>query len=264
MITLYTHPMSPCAQKVRITLAEKGLDYTAHQIDLPGKENLAPWYLKLNPQGVVPTLMDADHVVIESSLICEYIEEAYRGGTALRPDAAHLRHRMRMWMKHVDNKLHPSCGALQWPLAMRPRLLAMGEEKAAELLARVVEKPRRERQMRLYRDGLEAADVQGAVGVYCDTIDRMEADLASENWVLGEYLSLADIVLAPYFQTLLQYGWTGLYEDKHPRVTDWVRRVTSRPSWQVAVLSEFTDEKLAELKAQGGQAWTTIRRHAKH
>ena len=77
MIELYTHPMSPCAQKVRILLAEKGLDWQAHHIDLTQKENLKPEYLKLNPLGVVPTLVDAGKVVIESSIICEYLDDAY-------------------------------------------------------------------------------------------------------------------------------------------------------------------------------------------
>ncbi len=262
MLTLYSHPMSPCAQKVRITLAEKGLDFETRHIDLPGKENLEPWYLKINPLGVVPTLVDGEHAVIESSLICEYIEEAYPDRPTLRPDAPYLRHKTRMWMKHVDNKLHPSCGAIQWPLAMRPRLMAMGDAKALELLSRVVEKPRRERQMRLFKDGLEAADVHTAVQIYCDTIRRMEADLEGGDWVLGAEFSLADIVLAPYFQTLLQYRWTKLYEDGFPRVTDWVARVTARESWRTAVARDFTDDKIIELNQQGGDAWPTILRHA--
>uniref|UniRef100_UPI003566BA99 glutathione S-transferase family protein n=1 Tax=Pontibacterium sp. TaxID=2036026 RepID=UPI003566BA99 len=69
MITLYTHIMSPCAQKVRIVLAEKDLPWTAHPIDLPNKENLQSWYLALNPLGVVPTLVHNDQPVIESSVI---------------------------------------------------------------------------------------------------------------------------------------------------------------------------------------------------
>ncbi len=262
MLTLYTHPMSPCAQKVRITLAEKSLPYDARHVDLPGKENLEPWYLKLNPTGVVPTLVDGDEVVIESSLICEYLEEAYDAGPDLRPAEAHLRAKMRLWMKHVDNKLHPSCGALQWPLAMRPRLMAMGRENALALLDQVVEAPRRERQKRLFEHGLEAPDVHGAVQVYCDTIQKMETALQSHDWVLGDRFTLADIVIAPYFQTLLQYGWTGLYETGFPQVSDWVRRVTARDSWQVAVAGDFSAEKLESLLAQGKDAWPTIRRHA--
>lgn len=264
MITLYTHPMSPCAQKVRLVLAEKGLPYEAVQVDLPAKENLQPWYLKLNPLGVVPTLTEGEHVVYESSLVCEYLEEAHPGATPLRPEAAHLRHRMRLWMKLVDSRLHPSCGALQWPLAMRPRLLAMDETEALALIAQVVEAPRRERQLRLFRDGLEAADVRGAVSVYCETIDRMEADLVAGDWLLGEEFSLADIVVAPYFQTLLQYGWTSLYSEKHPRVSAWVKRVTERGSWERAVSAEFSDAHLFSLRSKGREAWPTIQSHAEH
>lgn len=57
-LELYTHPMSPCAQKVRIVLAEKGLSWSKVYVDLPGKANLEPDYLKLNPLGTVPTLVD--------------------------------------------------------------------------------------------------------------------------------------------------------------------------------------------------------------
>ena len=56
MLELYTHPMSPCAPKMRIVLAEKGLEWTAHHVNLQEKENLEPWHLKLNPLGVAPTL----------------------------------------------------------------------------------------------------------------------------------------------------------------------------------------------------------------
>tara|TARA_R110001599_G_scaffold353880_1_gene602002 strand:+ start:116116 stop:116427 length:312 start_codon:yes stop_codon:yes gene_type:complete len=77
MLELYTHPMSHCAQKVRIVLAEKGLDWTKHQVSLPDKENLQPEYLKLNPLGVVPTLVHERRPIIESSIICEYLEDTY-------------------------------------------------------------------------------------------------------------------------------------------------------------------------------------------
>ena len=90
----------------------------------------------------------------------------------------------------------------------------------------------------------------------------MEADLEGGDWVLGAEFSLADIVLAPYFQTLLQYRWTKLYEDGFPRVTDWVARVTARESWRTAVARDFTDDTIIELNQQGGDAWPTILRHA--
>src|SRR5215204_1756692 len=105
MLELYTHPQSPCAQKVKIVLAEKGLAWTKHHVNLPEKENLRPEYLKLNPLGVVPTLVHNGRPVIESNIICEYLDEAFPQ-QHLVPSDPYLAAQVRFWMKHVDGKLH--------------------------------------------------------------------------------------------------------------------------------------------------------------
>lgn len=190
MIELYTHPMSPCAQKVRITLAEKNLDWKGHFVNLQEKENLTSEYLKLNPLGVVPTLVDKGIPIIESSIICEYLDDSFPQ-IPLRPADPLARSRMRFWMKHVDNKLHPSCGALQWPLVMRDKLLTMSEEEQQAILDKVVEKPRRERQKRLLKYGLDAPDIADAVKTYHKTIVDMEKSLSQQDWLVSNQISLA-------------------------------------------------------------------------
>ncbi len=162
MLELYTHPMSPCAQKVRIVLAEKGLEWKKHHVNLQQKENLHPDYLKLNPLGVVPTLVHDDKPVIESSIICEYLEDTFPQHSR-RPEDSYRRAGMRYWMKHVDVKLHPSCGTLQWPMVMRDALMELPEKERQAILDRIPEKPRRERQKRLVQFGLDAPDVGDAV-----------------------------------------------------------------------------------------------------
>ena len=97
------------------------------------KENLQAWYLKLNPLGVVPTLVEDGQPVIESSIICEYLEDRYPV-PSLRQGAPHQIAQMRLWLKHIDIKLHPSCGALQWPLIMRPTLLEKTSEEQQNLI----------------------------------------------------------------------------------------------------------------------------------
>lgn len=260
MMTLYTHPMSPCSQKVRIVLAEKALEWEPRDVDLPGKENLEPWYLQLNPLGVVPTLVDEGRAIIESSIICEYLEDLYPE-PALRPTDPYLTSQLRFWMKQVDNKLHPSCGALQWPLVMRDKLLAMPEEERMAKIDQVVEKPRRERQRRLLTLGLDAPDVRDAVLTYRKFIVDMEAALADGQWVVGDSFTLADCCLAPYFQTLSQFGWSEMYENGFPRVTDWYRRARDRASYQMAVADEFPGPLLEELRHKGEQGLDKIRRH---
>ena len=71
MITLYHYPSSPCAAKVRAVLTEKAVAWDSCIVDIAEKENLRPEYLKLHPKGVVPALVDGEHIVIESTIIME-------------------------------------------------------------------------------------------------------------------------------------------------------------------------------------------------
>ena len=249
--------MSPCAQKVRIVLAEKGLDWEAHPIDLQNKENLEPWYLSLNPLGVVPTLVHDDKVIIESSIICEYLEDAFPQ-IPLRPTSPYARFKMRLWLKHIDNKLHPSCGALQWPLVMRSTLLKKSPEEQQEIINKIPEEPRRERQRRLLAMGLDAPDIKGAVKVYQDTFKMIEEAMKDENWLSGNEFGIADCAMAPYFQTIDQFGWLKLL-DAYPSTKSWYTRVSSRDSYQRAVVDDFSHKQIEELKAVGGDAWPAIR-----
>lgn len=259
MLELYTNPMSPCAQKVRIVLAEKGLDWTKHHVDLSQKENLKQEYLKLNPLGVVPTLIHKGKPVIESSIICEYLEDTYPE-ISLKPDDNYEVSKMRFWMKHVDVKLHPSCGALQWPIVMLPSLMDKTEEERQALLDQVPEKPRRERQKRLVKLGLDAPDIVDAIITYRKTILEMEKALAEHKWIVSDSFSLADICLAPYFQTVHQFGWTKMFDDC-PRVADWFKRCQERESYQSSVASDFPPEVQANLLEKGKPAWEKIKLH---
>ena len=259
MLELYTHPMSPCSQKVRIVLAEKSLDWEKRHVNLAEKENLTPEYLRLNPLGVVPTLVDGGNPVIESSIICEYLEDKFPG-PELRPDNPYHRAQMRFWMKHVDIKVHPSCGALQWPLLMADKLLQMSEGEREAMINRVVEKPRRERQRRLLKLGYDAPDVVDAVATYEKTIADMEQLLGRQDWLAGDRFSLADAAMAPYFQTLYQFGWTGWYLARE-NVAAWYERCVNRQSYQTGVADDFPAQKLAELKSKGAAPWRKIQEH---
>src|SRR5438477_12564049 len=77
MLTLYDLGNSVCCQKVRITLVEKGLTWEARKVDLFKTEQYDPQYLKLNPKGVVPTLVHDDPPVIETTLCCEYLDDTF-------------------------------------------------------------------------------------------------------------------------------------------------------------------------------------------
>ncbi len=258
-ITLYTHPMSPCAQKVRIVLAEKGVSWTGVHVNLAAKENLRPAYLKLNSQGVVPTLVHRGVPIVESSVICEYLDDAFPE-PALMPRDPLVKAEVRNWMKHVDVKLHPSCGAIQWPMIMRQALLERSEDERNAIMDRIPDAPRRERQKRLLAQGLDAPDVKAAVGVYRTTVLRMEETLKDRPWIAGEGFTLGDACLAPYFQTLYQFQWGGLMNGCE-RVQNWYDRVCRRPSYEQAIADDFPVEVLEDLQARGERAWPKIQAH---
>ena len=86
MLKLYHNDMSSCAQKVRITLAEKDLAWESIHLSLRKGETRTDEYKKMNPLGVVPTLITEDGtIIIESTVILEYLDDAY-GGKPLKPD----------------------------------------------------------------------------------------------------------------------------------------------------------------------------------
>jgi glutathione S-transferase len=78
VLELYHNINSVCAQKVRIALNEKGQDAKKHILTLRGDQN-EPAYLKLNPNGVVPTLIHDRQPIVESSLILYYIDDIAPG-----------------------------------------------------------------------------------------------------------------------------------------------------------------------------------------
>src|SRR3974377_710068 len=102
MLTLYNNDMSVCAQKVRLALAEKGLAYEARHLNLRAGDQQKPDYLKLNPKGVVPTLVDGDTVVTESIVINEYLDDAFPA-TPLKPADAARRARQSWWTKPIED-----------------------------------------------------------------------------------------------------------------------------------------------------------------
>jgi glutathione S-transferase len=120
---LYHHGMSVCAAKVRMALAEKNIEWQGHIVDIRKGGSHTPEYLKINPKGVVPTLIHDGHVIVESTVICEYIEEAFTSVT-LVPGTAHERALMRNWTKRLDEGLHfPAMAALTFLLAERQGLV---------------------------------------------------------------------------------------------------------------------------------------------
>ena len=85
MLQLYHSGLTTCSKQVRHCLREKGLKYESKYVELWRYDNLSPDYLKLNPNGVVPTLVHDGAPIINSFCINEYIEMRFRSRRCGRP-----------------------------------------------------------------------------------------------------------------------------------------------------------------------------------
>ena len=94
MTTLYHHGSSVCAAKVRLLLAEKSVPWEGIYVDILRGDQFDPAYMKLNPKAVVPTLVHDGKIIVESTVICEYLDEVFPT-PALKPATPERRAAMR-------------------------------------------------------------------------------------------------------------------------------------------------------------------------
>lgn len=244
MLELYHANHSTCSQKVRICLAEKGLEYESRLIDLGAREQIAPEYLKLNPNGVVPTLVHDGRTVIDSSVICEYLEETFPD-PPLSPSDPYERARMRAWMRYIEEVPTAAVRFPSFNMAFLPRFDGLDDEGFAAEQADV--RPLRKGFFRrMSRHGFPDEDVRASFEQIEKTAARMADALADGPWLLGETYSLADIIVAPLIDRMNDLGFSDLWEQGYPAVTDWYARMRDRPAFRAAFypksrLTEFLE-----------------------
>lgn len=258
MLTLYHHLQSPCAAKVRTVLTEKGLAWESRIVDIIEKENLKPEYLALHPKGLVPTLVDGGKVVIDSTIVMEYLDTAY-DPDSLKPPGAYAQAKMRKWTKWVDEVQHPNWPGLAWLILIRPRWLAKTDSEIAALLAKLIDPARRERQKRMLGQGFEAPEFIASMRTFDTSLADMDKALTAAPWLAGDQVSLADCAMLPYVASGELFG-LGMMIEARSRVADWLRRFKQRPSFAVTMPWTLDEAAVAEVRRYALPAWETIRR----
>jgi glutathione S-transferase len=231
MLELYSAPQSTCSQKVRLTLAEKGLDFVEHKMKLFQNDQLKPEYLKLNPNGVVPTLVADGMPIIDSSVIMEYLDEEYRT-PPLSPADTKGRARMRSWLRFFEEVPTPAVRFPSYNAAFVRHFAQMSDDEF-QALAR--SKPLRNKFLgEMDREkGFAADKLRHAEESIRKTVTRMEPALASAEYLLGSHATLADFCILPCLVRMEDLGYDFLWADK-PAVTAWLARMKRRPSYATA------------------------------
>lgn len=243
MLTLYNAAHSTCSQKVRICLAEKKLPFKDIKLDLgKAKEHLRPEYLKINPNGVVPTLVDDNDIIVDSSVICEYLEEKYPDVRLSPLDVAGRAH-MRAWMRFLEEVPTAAVRVPSFNMGFLPRYEGM-DRATFEGVESDIRPIRKQFYRRMGPKGFKKEDVQASLDQIANTCSRMNTALERGPWLLGDQYTLADIIVAPLIDRMADLGMDHIWNEKFPRVTDWYARMKARPAFQQtfypgARMSEF-------------------------
>lgn len=230
MLELYNFAQSTCSQKVRICLTEKGLVWKDRRLVSADRYHLSSCYLRLNPNGVVPTLVHDGSPVIKSSVIVQYLDDVFPEGR-LSPNDHHFLAKMRAWLVFLDQVLTP---AVRYPSFQYGGLIKKFQKLSRDEFATTI--ARRPLKSQFYRKmgqvGFLQQDIDDALDDIRKSVCRMESMLAVGGpWLIGEQYTLADVCTAPLIDRIDDLGYGDLWQTDLLRVTDWLKRMKARPAY---------------------------------
>jgi glutathione S-transferase len=261
MLELFHHGSSACAAKVRFALAEKGLGWTSRYVDILRGEQFRSEFLAINPKGVVPVLVHDGAVIAESTVICEYLEDAF-ADPPLFPSTALGRARVRMWTKAVDEELHPACSAITYVVSHRHTILRNGVGDFEGFLASGASEGIAARTLKWQwiQHGIEAPGAADKIRLYDAYLHKMDQALDSQRWLAGDAFTMADVSIAPYVNRLSALAMEGLWlGGRLPHVERWFDRLRARPSFHAGFVEWMPEDLTDEMRQNGERSWPRIR-----
>lgn len=238
MLKLYHGPPAANGLKCLIALHEKALTFEGVYLDIHKFEQHEPWFLKINPEGQVPALDHDGFILTHSSVINEYLEDAFPDAPALRPAGAQGKARMRVWNKHIDENYMEAVSIHGWKHLLTGLTREMDAEEFEAYVERIPLRKQRDK-WRAAREGFAQADLDAATVKVEAVVDKVEAQLAQTPWLAGDMYTLADVNLyatgGPALHRLFPHV---LAEGRRPRVEDWLERMTARPAVQAAMAAD--------------------------
>ncbi|MEZ4451630.1 MAG: glutathione S-transferase family protein [Nannocystaceae bacterium] len=244
-VTLYHALPSLCSQKVRLALAEKGVPYRAVLIDIgPSMENYEPWYMRMNPAGVVPTLRHGDRVVTDSARIIHYLDETFPGPPLL-PKALAARDRIEALIARQDRlKIRElSYANVKGPLGVLVRRGVLGrvvrlEQKKAEAPELAAAYDAKIADVRAWNQALqEPSTIASLLEDVDQALGEVDEALARGPFLGGDAYSLADVVWTIILGRMRMLG-LGRHVDRRPSVAAYYQRMRDRPSFAAAGLMD--------------------------
>jgi glutathione S-transferase len=257
---------SSCSQKLRIFLNLKGIKWESHLVDLFTNENFRPWFLGINPRGLVPVLVHDCTVHIENNDIIQYLEKTFP--TPKLIPAGH-ENEVAALLKHEDD-LHLDLRTLSFRFVFAPP----GPPKPAEALksyaasgsGTVQGAKDRDKEIqiefweRAAREDFTDERARTSAQKFRTEFEALDKRLAQHPYLMGDTPSVLDIAWFIYAHRLSLAGYP--FARLHPRVSAWVDKLRAHPEFSKEIA--MPPESVARLEAtrraqtQAGKTLETV------
>jgi glutathione S-transferase len=255
---------SSCSQKLRVFLNLKKIPWHSHPIDLPGNENMQPWFLGINPRGLVPVLVHDGAVHIESNDIIQYLEQKFPQPKLV--PAGHENEVAKL-LKHEDD-LHLDLRTLSFRFVFAPP----GPPKSADALASYaangtgtvqgVKDTEKQIQIEFWKraakEGFTDERARASAQRFRTEFEKLNRTLARQPYLLGETLSVLDIAWLIYQNRLTLAGYP--FARLHPNVKAWADRLGGMPEFakEIGQLRHSPEQLDAVRRSLAGQSLESV------
>jgi len=236
-MTLKLYHAEPVANSLKslIPLHEKQLPFESVYVDLHKFEQHEPWFVAINPEGQVPVLDHDGLIVTHTTVINEYLEDAFPDAPPLRPADPAGKAAMRYWNKFVDEHVmnHVSMHGWHRMVAVIARGIESGDFE--KLVERIPLHEQREK-WKTARSGFSETDLNNATRKIEVAVDKVETQLSLTPWLAGNAFTLADVNFFSHCGMMVARMFPDIGTSARcPRLLDWAERMRARPGVAAAL-----------------------------
>ena len=235
MLKLYHAEPAANSLKALLSFKEKGLEFESIYVDLHKFEQHEPWFVAINPEGQVPVLDHDGTIITHTTVIGEYLEDAFPDAPPLRPADPVGKARMRYWQKFTDEHVMNYVSIHGWHRMVGVIARSVEAGEFDKLVERI---PLYEQRLkwRTARSGFSEADLANATRKIEVAVDKAEQQLKQTSWLAGTMYTLADINFFSMCGFAVQRLFPEMQVEKRaPRLVDWVARMHERPGVKAAL-----------------------------
>lgn len=212
-------------------LGELEQKWVSHPINLIKQANSTPWYLGINPRGVVPVLVHDGVVHVESNDIITYLNTTFsKPGNSYFFDTSSTAAAEAQQLLDLEESLHMDLRLLTiefGPLSLKSKDSIDAQEKNGNFDAK------RAHEVEWWREkaenGISDSETCAAAKNFSTAFNKLDQRLAEQPWIMGDKISIIDISWFPNVQRLINMGYP---MSRHKNLSAYYQRLISRPSFK--------------------------------